>query len=1139
MRDKLIEFLKKELVGPDPKPPYVQENGEEIIPRLNPNTRYSVGILYPQEDLFTNNEELETNDELEDDEEEDNTDIDSAQEKSYERESILHKIKTNTEDNDELLNLSNAYLPSAMGISCFLKVQTGGLKVLIRGGRYKKGKYPIKKNDGTVKDVSAYYRESIDTEIYIPHDKIPTIKNPQSTIPILKQNRETGLSLYIVNRSGKIAENSEYQIITFSLVNELRKSDKNENINCFFQVGFEMRSNVDEECFFPYPTASIDSDEISTQLLYSHKKTYAIGHGCSPVWEDSDNSTSVSKIIAETLPMYEMKPILPFRSPSVNLKMYDMIDESAIKSITNNLNQLCYEYGEWINKQEGIINEGTSEELSEAARKNIKNCKYCLERMKEGASLIEDNEHVRKAFLFMNKSMLLQQLHFGLKTREWKPGNKIEPWKAPEISDTQTWPDKGTRLGNWYPFQLAFIMMNIKSIFDESCEERKIVDIIWFPTGGGKTEAYLGLSAFTIFLRRLRNQDDDGTAILMRYTLRLLTAQQFQRASSMICACELIRKEREHELGKNRITIGLWVGDDVSPNSRADAVRKFKDIKKNENKKYPFIIYKCPWCGAGMGPVMEKDQIKTPVDIKGYSISRNPSTVIFKCSDKTCSFSTEQTSLPLLVIDQDIYESPPTLIIGTVDKFAMMVWKPNEIRSLFGYRDNLRIKPPELIIQDELHLISGPLGSMVGHYEILVDELCKSEDGKTSKAKIIASTATLSRAKEQVNALYNCGEKNVFLFPPQAINAADSFFAKEDSTQNGRKYVGIHASGLSHATAHIRVISALLQAVRSVDAPDSEKNYYWTILDYFNSLRELGHAVTRIYADIPEYLSRMWQRMGLSSKSIPDLRRLINSHIELTSRVESGEISKALKELEVNYPQLAERIKPPVDVCLATNMVSVGVDIPRLGLMTVTGQPKTTSEYIQTTSRVGRSASGPGLVVVVYNTSKPRDRSHYERFHSYHSKIYSFVEPTSITPYSTPVMERALHAILVGLVRYLGSENNRKSPDPSPSNSLFERIEDIVRNRVSGVEISELKQAIDLLKRKIHHWQKLHPPYYGSSFPTSWDKTVLMFPNNVKPPDETEEVAWPTPTSMRNVDASCNAKVSSYYMDNNKSFNHE
>ncbi|MDE0553348.1 MAG: helicase-related protein, partial [Candidatus Poribacteria bacterium] len=417
---------------------------------------------------------------------------------------------------------------------------------------------------------------------------------------------------------------------------------------------------------------------------------------------------------------------------------------------------------------------------------------------------------------------------------------------------------------------------------------------------------------------------------------------------------------------------------------------------------------------------------------------------------------------------------------------------------------------------------SGPLGSMVGHYETVIDELCsqKKEDRKI-RPKIIASTATISRAEEQVQSLY---ARNVFLFPPQCLQAGNSFFAEEDNCSPGRLYAGVHASALpSHVTAQVRVIAALLQATLSAQvSSESERDPYWTLIDYFNSLRELGHAATLIRADIPGYLNAMWSRKKIEKKDTFDERRFINQVLELTSRVSSTDIPESLQKLDYHYPSHQR----PVDICLATNMISVGIDVSRLGLMVVVGQPKTTSEYIQATSRVGREY--PGLVIPIYNTGKPRDRSHYEHFRSFHESIYHHVEPTSVTPFAAPVRERALHALLVTLVRYWGHPDNRDRPQPFPDAGLIENIRSVIEARVSDIDLDELNLTLDHFEELTNDWQRILPPIYGG-FGAYGSDIPLMYPAGSEPLEDWIGRSWATPSSMRNVDASCEAETIRQY----------
>jgi hypothetical protein len=694
--------------------------------------------------------------------------------------------------------------------------------------------------------------------------------------------------------------------------------------------------------------------------------------------------------------------------------------------------------------------------------------------------------------------------------------------------------------GKWRPFQLAFILINIESMVYKTSAERDIIDLIWFPTGGGKTEAYLGLSAFAIFMRRLKKSSDTSTAIMMRYTLRLLTAQQYQRAASLICACEYLRRKNAPLFGEGEINIGLWVGGETTPNTMDLAVKAYGKLYSGDSNENPFLVLQCPWCGSQMGPVQKSDHTwETPGYVREPIGRGKKLRITFRCANEKCYFSTRKTNLPLYIIDDDIYTRTPTLVLGTVDKFAMLPFRP-QAQGLFGFKDGVKISTPDLIIQDELHLISGPLGSMVGHYETLIQNLCKETiDGKIVSPKIIASTATISRAKEQCHALYRCEKENVFQFPPQGIEASHSFFAEESKSLNGRTYVGILAPGAtSESSAAIRLYSGLLYAAKTMNVEsEEERDPYWTNIGYYNSIRELGQAATWIKSDIVHYLDVMYKRRYLDKQwgeNYRNLRRYIWRSEELTSRIRSDKVTESLKNLDITYPpqkvQEGEWEEHPIDICLATNMISVGLDVQRLGLMTVAGQPKTTSEYIQATSRVGRDfTSAPGLVFVLYKPGRPRDKSHYEQFKAFHSKIYSYVEPTSVTPFSSPVRERALHAILIGLLRLQNGRDFNEYPE-IPTTDELNAIKEIILERIRFVDPREedaTKAQLDTIIQNWADWKpkKFHDFYAGPDLP-------LMYPlGSKRHADWGESRSFPTPTSMRNVDAECFVKVleSQYY----------
>lgn len=1118
MRDDILKFIKKELIGPDPIKPHIQENGEEILLNEPPRLRYGAGVLFPREATFekadsTTSEEEKVLEKLEEEKNETDDPVKTEESKAP---------VDMAEDFEEEIGLANSFLPSAMGFSCFSIIPKDGFTVKATLGVYEIKEYSYQKEDGTSVSRKAYYRISLDQEFTLNASEIP-LQSGKSIDKLLvdKDGKEINLKLNIRNRTHENNSTNNIHLLTFTLINlNTGRAQNIKNEDCFFQVSFSVTAN--EKCFCPYKAAASKTDkddEKSNLLLFRKKKTFAVGHACSPAWNDNDIDFTDS-ITTEVIPVYEIKPIVPNELKSVELKMFDLSDLSE-KDITNNLVKLNVEYEAWIDKQEEIANAELKDELFETALRHIESCRLCLQRMKEGVDVLKSNEKVNRAFKLMNRAMLLQQLHYSIETRNWilDKGNitGLKDAVIPDINDSSTWKPG---LGAWRPFQLAFILMNLNAMLDSSHGDREMVDLIWFPTGGGKTEAYLGLSAFTIFLKRLKDKKDSGTTVLMRYTLRLLTAQQFQRAAALICACDKIRKENEAELGAARISIGLWVGG-MTPNERSSnstqnpgALQSFQKMEQGREEENPFIVLKCPWCGSQMGYLKEALTNK----VKGYKRRKlgTMDTIIYQCDNQQCDFSKPDYNLPLLVIDEDIYDYPPTLLIGTVDKFAMLTWKP-AAKNLFGFRGNERpFSPPELIIQDELHLISGPLGSMVGLYETMIEELCTSNN---VKPKIIASSATISRAKEQINSLYGRGTNNVNIFPAQCLSAGDSFFAYEDTKSTGRIYAGIFASALpSHATAQVRVISALLQSVKSIPVADEIlRDPYWTALTYFNSIRELGHAATLIRADIREYMNSIWIRKAIKG----DERRFINRDIELTSRINSNDIPEYLEQLSKSWT--GDKTEYPVDVCLATNMISVGVDIPRLGLMTVIGQPKTTSEYIQATSRVGRSKKGPGLVFTIYNCSKPRDRSHFEHFQEYHSKIYSKVEPTSVTPFSAPARDRGLHAILVGLIRFYSTDQSARSPRPFPQKEIIERVTQLIFDRVNLIDEEEYDKTLELIEEKLNYWRNELPLDYGGFGPQS--NIPLMYPAGTNPPEEIKNRAWSTPSSMRNVDSTCEAYV--------------
>jgi hypothetical protein len=665
----------------------------------------------------------------------------------------------------------------------------------------------------------------------------------------------------------------------------------------------------------------------------------------------------------------------------------------------------------------------------------------------------------------------------------------------------------GARPLVWRPFQLAFMLLVIPGLADPAIEDRQCMDLLWFPTGGGKTEAYLALTAFQIFHRRLVDEprrQQGGVDVLMRYTLRLLTVQQFQRAASLISACDAIR-EADIRLGNARMTLGLYVGGEATPNKMEDAREAISEEHADQKpKSTPRQLLRCPVCGSELKGIDHRaDPVQPKIDIV--------------CSQKDCE--TGGRPLPVLTVDETIYANPPSLLIGTIDKFAQIP-RRTDIRRIFGLDGGL---PPGLIIQDELHLISGPLGSMAGLYETIVDVLCSRN---TVRPKVIGSTATIGHASTQVRSLF---DRSVLQFPPPGFDADDSFFAVRDSAGPDRLYIGIPTAGRSPKFALQALVAALLQSAvalrESGDVDDETIDAYWTCVAYFNSLRELGGAYVLMQDDVPRQMQFLAGRLGVARRELQQLP------VELSSRRSSRELPELLQALSSTLAQFkADPFEhpEPKDTVLASNMISVGVDVPRLGLMVVNGQPKSTAEYIQASSRVGRGI--PGLVVTLYNFGRPRDLSHFEHFRAYHGALYRSVEATSVTPWAPRARDKALHAVVASIVRHLVPGLSRDDDaihfDPKDPTviSLIQSILARVTAASDGLEASDTEANLDAIVKewgrrsheartaagRLRYWEKKAP--FGRSAPH------LMC--SAEEGSASGSMAWPTPNTMREVEPS-------------------
>lgn len=1016
-------------------------------------------------------------------------------------------------DSDDFdLTDANSFKPSAMAVSFKCAVPPGGvLAITVRG---------------------AYY------ETITPH--IPGVKNPRdwwlrrpfeltgtvaaSTL-LGETNRLMNVDMATADAAPRLKPTtqvysrpvpgetrSDLRLVTIALVNQSIGTGPS---SALFQMGFEAIA-MGGLTIEPYPeTEQPDSDEEekSIELLYRNKRTYAIGHGCAAEWNDVGGQTT-DWVRAEPLPAYEVASLTPdiYVTGSDGTRTPVTVSMAALAAGTergkSQVESVLRHYEQWIAEQAASVHD-LLPRFQDAANRHIGLCRDALARMREGWALVGSSTVAETAFRLANEAMLHQQVRSRLPLRVVESGKDgifrpVGP--HPEAS-----PQSGQ--GNWRPFQIAFILASLPELIEPERETRSIVDLIFFPTGGGKTEAYLGASAVSLLARRLRDPADAGTDTLMRYTLRLLTAQQFLRAASLICVLEDIRSRREGELGSAPFGIGVWLGGASTPNTWNQAVDALARLGRNaQGQANLFLLLRCPWCGTQMGT---KPRGRSGQDVIGYE--RVGQKVIFRCVDAQCRYSSRR-GMPVHVVDEDIYEARPSIVIGTVDKFAMMAWRPR-VGRMFGLGDDGRreVSPPGVIIQDELHLISGPLGSMVGLYEPIIDELCTDRRGETAiPPKIIASTATIRRYEDQICGLF--GRDRVALFPPHGLEEGHSFFAEpatlpSGQPEPGRRYVGIMSASLgSTQTVQVRVAAATLQS--AADIPEPDRDGYWTNVNFLNSLRELGNTVSLLESDVPDYLTGLRRRDGITP-------RWPRQTMELTSRRRSDEIPEAIEQLQLRYGE-----DGCVDICLASNIIEVGVDIDRLGLMTIVGQPKTTAQYIQVSGRVGRRPDiSPGLVLTIYGAAKPRDRSHYERFKTYHQRLYAQVEPTSVTPFATPVLRRVLHAAAIAYIRQV-APNARPHPFPRAE---WDAAIKLLRDRAAIVDLPELAVLEQTASRRALQWERWERTEWEANAIGGDPLQGLMRYAGTLPDLNSKATTWDVPTSVRNVDAECRVQISMAY----------
>jgi len=1075
VRDRLVETLELDLVGPWPD----HELAHELLQRrVRPSNWYLTGFLIPVDTDEKGAADDDADDEFEADTE-----------------------GSGDETAEERVAAKKAYFPSSVGLSTLVAADATTLTVRVRWGDYALAEHILEPEPGEErKPIPVWQRTPRDEQVAVQLGEKPG-ELVEHDLP-----NSGGLEIHTLERP--VATNGAQAIppgtrsVSIFLVNRRAPDSEQPDRAYVFQPVVEVSCKLP---FVPRPdlrgAAAGEWDELVADLHYADTPEYATGHGIAADWDVVDGACRVLR--TRWIPKAEVEKTITAPIAGVELSMGalgTLADGDAARAA---LSPLVERYRSWIGEREAEIS-ALPRKRAETAGQMLAFARFAAKRIEDGIETLATDEQALDAFRVANRAV------------------------AAAIARRLEIPNP-----SWRAFQLAFILLNLSGIANPGDANRETVDLLFFPTGGGKTEAYLGLGAFTIVLRRLRHPEAGGFAgggvsVVMRYTLRLLTLDQLSRAAGLVCALELEREQDPVRYGAWPFEIGLWVGKAGTPNVMGRKGDKRDDTARSKVRRYksnpkgnpvPIPIEECPWCGSRF----------TPDSLTLLPDDDKPDELRIVCTNFECAFIGDRP-LPIVAVDDSLYRRLPAFLIATVDKFATLPWVAEsgvllggatryakqgfagagEKQGSWGNALSAPLPPPDLVIQDELHLIAGPLGTMAGLYETAIDALCvRNAGGGEVRPKIIASTATVRRAGDQIQALF--GRADTQIFPPPGPDRRDSFFAKivPAAAVPARQYLGIAAQGRSPKVAMRKIWLALMSAAEKLyrDAGGHENHTnpvdaYMTVLGYFNSLRELGGG-RRI---LEEEVRNTLKGYGGDRRRVAEPQRLFRDRVtfsevvELTSRVSTDKVAEARRRLGQGSHE-----KDRVDCAIATNMISVGLDIPRLGLMGVLGQPKTAAEYIQATSRVGRDEAkhGPGLVVTLLNVHKPRDRSHYERFRHFHETFYRAVEVGSVTPFSARALDRGFAGALVALARHVRPELTRPSG--------VERIDDVrvdleqvlrraFRDRIGQQRMTESERAervqsvearvVDLLDA----WAGIHDEYAAEGVKMQYQKYELTGP---------------------------------------------
>ncbi len=1123
IRKILQDEIQKEVVGP-------REKDETFENRDHPKSRYLSGVLYPIQTPV-----------LEEDVKNSSIQLPSKEE----------------QNEDEKIPMNVGTKPSSMGLSCNIPSGQKFVTVEISYGRYinsSSSKLKQKENKEISDENKKEKNDSKQEKEYPDWERIDHQLEPfkiDLTSPCDKRELEPKIFFrYFIH------ENKKEKTITLNvfLTNEgkFEKGEFIEDSRCVFQPKIKLTSNSDKIFLNISKPIEKKIEKLSprdriTLFLFRNFKHFAQGRNCAVEWDHNEIDDKTSWVQTTFVPYYtvpEIKPREPTEKIKKSLNMKYLSEITDYKNYKNILKPILVGYEDWINELESKSEIWKKDESNTDFEKKFiskqanipqeitKDCKDALIRIEKGIEKISVDPLIGESFRFANEVMYQNISHAG-----WVKTNKEKIAKGESIKEDG--PNLQSFDPEWRLFQLAFLLLNIESITNHQSIDRNTSDLLWFPTGGGKTEAYYGVIAFTLAYRRIKGKepksieeelDRYGISVIMRYTYRLLTLQQFQRAVTLFCACEYVRMKNPQNIekfGNYPFLVGLWVGHDTTPNTFSEAKKTIQQKRSNPNmpleKTDPIQLLNCPWCGRKLDAFnYEFDDIQDNPD------KLSPKRIRIRC-DKKCFFGKigcPERVLPVVFIDEDIRNLCPSLLIATVDKFAQISWNwkystffgnISQYCKKHGYRPGnaastnnddkcthpetkkfpngkiakvlvnvgRKLAPPELIIQDELHLIAGPLGTLTGLYETAIDILCTNESTGV-RPKIIASTATTKKSDIQIKSLFN--SKSTKIFPPQGFEFGESYFAEVlpiSEKHPGKLHVGICSTSVSGYNVDSRIAASILRKIRHIREnkdgfhfdgtlekfTDKELDPYFTLVSYYNTIKNLGAAI-RMYEDtIPSYMGIIIQttenKFDLENNAVKNDVKILQKE-ELTGRISAAKIPSILQNIETKLGD-----EDVLDALLCTNMLSVGVDVDRLNVMVINGQPKSTSEYIQASGRIGRK--DPGIVVTNYTYIRPRDLSYFENFIQFHSTFHKSVEPGTLTPFSSRARDRGLSGIFFALIRMNSKilsndpmKFDRNNPDIK---QVVEKITKKILDRVGEIDKQEYDGAKNDIENLIKKWE--------------------------------------------------------------------